>query len=125
MFRPLPVAALVTAALAAIGCSAGSQNAPAASVSSADTTVVARDVAFDDPPREIPAGRVTLAIDNRGSAHHDLTIESASMDKTTVASARGGHASAGTVTLDPGDYVVYCSVSGHRQGGMEFEVTAR
>lgn len=73
-----------------------------------------------NPPRQLPAGPVTLALDNQGSTHHDLTIEN---PRTRVAAADGGRSSAGTVTLAPGTYIVYCSVGGHWQAGMEFEVT--
>jgi len=85
-------------------------------------TFVAEDIAWGDHPSELPAGEVTLEIDNQGAALHDITIEE--LGDETVAEAEGGETDSGSVTLEPGEYTVYCSVSGHREAGMETTVTA-
>jgi uncharacterized cupredoxin-like copper-binding protein len=121
MKRTLTAATLALAAAATAGCSsllAGMQEGDA-DPASADVTIVAEDVAFVDPPTELPAGDLVLAIDNQGSAVHDVTIDGPGV----IASAFGGRKNAGEVTLEPGTYTIYCSVNGHRQAGMEFDVT--
>lgn len=126
MYRSLRVAAPLILTLAAVGCGGAdaADQPPPADVADADVVVVAEDVAFVDPPREIATGTVTLALDNRGHAPHDVTFEGPEGTGGTVAAADGRSQTTGQVTLDPGTYVVYCSVPGHRQAGMEFEVTA-
>lgn len=89
---------------------------------SGDTfTFVAEDIAWADHPSELPAGDVTLELDNQGGAPHDITIEE--LGDETVAEAAGGETASGDVTLEPGEYTVYCSVPGHRGAGMETTVT--
>jgi plastocyanin len=119
--RPLTTSAAFTAlALAVAACSTPAETTSPAPVTAADVTVVAEDMRFVDPPTSLPAGTSIVAIDNVGDAPHDLTVEGA--DGAAVG-ARGGEAEAGELTLEPGTYTVYCSVSGHREAGMEFELT--
>lgn len=74
--------------------------------------------------RELAAGTYTFEVSNEGGATHTLVIEDAS--GTEVAASEvippGG---SGTVEVDlqPGEYVVYCSVADHRGRGMELAVT--
>lgn len=120
--RPLTAAATMSVlvlGLAACQGTAAETSAPA-DAGHADVTIVAEDVRFVDPPEELPAGTSVLAIDNRGSAPHDLTVEG--VDGAAVGAA-GGELAAGEVTLEPGRYTVFCSVGSHRDQGMAFDVT--
>lgn len=85
---------------------------------------VADDLVFDEMPAEVAAGTVEFAMDNQGDLEHDLTIEELG-DQRVVARTAGGTTASGTVQLEPGTYTLYCSVPGHRDGGMEetLEVT--
>lgn len=115
--------ALVLLALAAVACGGGSdagEPATGADLESADVVITTEDVAYPDPPSEIAAGTVTIGLDNRGDAPHDVTFDGSA---GTVVAADGGGRATGDVTLEPGTYTVYCTVSGHREAGMEFEVT--
>lgn len=85
-------------------------------------TFVAEDTEWAEAPSELPAGEVTMELDNQGGAEHDITIEE--LGDETVAQAPGGETDTGTATLEPGEYTIYCSVPGHRQAGMETTVTA-
>ena len=69
---------------------------------------VAFDIGYEDPPTTIPAGEVTIAIDNTGNLPHDVTV-----DGEFQVEANGGEQAWETVTLDPGEYYFYCSVPGH------------
>ena len=35
----------------------------------------------------------------------------------------GGDSAAATAELDPGEYIYYCSIPGHRESGMEGTLT--
>jgi plastocyanin len=66
------------------------------------------DLDFEDPPTTIPAGEVTIAIDNTGALPHNVTV-----DGEFQVEAPGGQQAWETVTLDPGEYRFYCDVPGH------------
>jgi plastocyanin len=120
MSRPLTAVLVIVAATLAAGC--GGPPRGNAAAAAADVVIVAEDMVFVDPPRRLPAGTVTLGLDNRGRAVHDLTFAG---PPGRVVRAAGGRQAAAAVTLEPGTYVVYCDVSGHRRAGMEFEVEVR
>lgn len=69
------------------------------------------------------AGKDTLKFTNSAPETHDMTIATSSgavVGKTPM--FQGGTKSV-SVTLKPGKYVFYCSVPGHRQGGMQGTLT--
>lgn len=81
----------------------------------------AYDLGFNGPT-ELPAGNVTIRMDNTGNLPHDITIEE--LGDAEVVFADGGESDQATVTLDPGTYTFYCSVPGHRNAmEMTVEVT--
>ena len=67
----------------------------------------------------LKAGKVTFDVKNAGKIQHDLAIKGGS--KTKLISP-GGSAKL-TVTLKPGKYHLYCSVPGHEQAGMKFDLS--
>lgn len=76
---------------------------------------VAVDIDYSDAPAEIPAGEVTIAIDNQGNIHHDVVFEGTDV----VVEADGGQQDWDTFDIPAGTYTYYCSVPGHRGAGME------
>jgi plastocyanin len=108
----------LTLAVAACAGTAARTAAPA-DPAAAEVTVVAEDVHFVDPPTRLSAGTFVLAVDNRGEAPHDVTVEGVD---DAVVGAVGGQVAAGEVTLEPGTYTVYCSVGNHRGAGMVFDL---
>jgi plastocyanin len=65
------------------------------------------------------AGKVTVNFTNSSPVPHDVRIEDdggKDIGGTEVISESNEST---TVDLKPGDYTFYCSVPGHRQGGME------
>ncbi|HZA88915.1 MAG TPA: plastocyanin/azurin family copper-binding protein [Solirubrobacterales bacterium] len=81
-------------------------------------------LAFDTDALEAEAGEVTVGFDNPASIEHDVAIEG---DGEEI--AKSDLVSEGTTEvtadLDPGEYAFYCSVPGHREGGMEGTLTVR
>lgn len=75
-------------------------------------------LAFDKESLKAKAGSVTIAFDNPATLSHDVAIEDTDgneIGKTDLVSQ--GSASV-TVDLQPGTYTFYCTVPGHREGGM-------
>lgn len=65
---------------------------------------------------EIASGGA-LNVTNRGQTPHDLTI--AGTDLTTGSLAPKASAAIDAAALEPGEYAMFCSISGHRDAGME------
>lgn len=82
---------------------------------------IAIDNEYESAPAQLPAGDVALTLDNTGSIEHNVTIEE--LGDETVLDAAGGETDETTITLEPGELTYYCSVPGHREGGMEGTLT--
>jgi plastocyanin len=82
------------------------------------------DLRFDKETLESSAGRVTLVMENPSSIPHNVSIEGGSVDEEGNTVQRGGTSTV-RATLRPGRYEFYCSVPGHRQGGMVGRLTVR
>ncbi|MDX6650801.1 MAG: hypothetical protein QOJ97_2752 [Solirubrobacteraceae bacterium] len=69
-------------------------------------------------------GKVAVRFDNPSETPHDVTIARGTqvLGKTKVIS---GAKDATSVVLEPGSYVFYCSVPGHREAGMEGVVSVQ
>lgn len=72
----------------------------------------------------VEAGETLLHFENPQSTSHDLDLEDADgeliADMETIG---GGYADVPIADLEPGEYVFFCSVPGHREAGMEGTVT--
>jgi uncharacterized cupredoxin-like copper-binding protein len=79
---------------------------------------------FDRRTLESGAGRVRLVMENPSSIPHNVSIEGAGIDEQGK-TVGNGETSTVSTTLRAGRYEFYCSVPGHRQGGMEGELTIR
>jgi plastocyanin len=80
--------------------------------------LVATEFAYD--PGRIESGtEVELTLRNDGAVYHDLVIEGVDGFQLT---ALPGETDQGSVSLDPGRYVMYCTVPGHRDSGMVAEL---
>jgi FtsP/CotA-like multicopper oxidase with cupredoxin domain len=67
-------------------------------------------------PLEIGAGPTRLEVDNEGSVSHNLTLDGG---PATPDLSSGESAILDLGTLDPGTYLIFCSIAGHREAGME------
>lgn len=81
---------------------------------------VAVDIDYAEAPTTIPSGEVEIALKNDGGILHNVVFEGTDVK----VEAEGGQAVSETFTIEPGTYTYYCDVPGHRQAGMEGEVTA-
>jgi uncharacterized cupredoxin-like copper-binding protein len=70
----------------------------------------------------LAAGHYQIDVVNQGRATHDLVVEKDGADVAKSDSIRPGESTTLAVTLDPGEYVFYCSIGNHRRMGMEITV---
>ncbi|HLF39958.1 MAG TPA: plastocyanin/azurin family copper-binding protein [Acidimicrobiia bacterium] len=78
---------------------------------------------YFDPERiAVAAGDVEVVLRNVGKVVHDIRIEGI---PTLLLEAAAGETESTTWTLEEGRYEMYCSLPGHRAGGMEGIVEVR
>ncbi|HWB71291.1 MAG TPA: plastocyanin/azurin family copper-binding protein [Egibacteraceae bacterium] len=96
----------------------GGQQPPAGEV----VRFVAQQLAFSEAPSQVPAGQLAFELDNQSGLPHNVTIEGVNNDEPIV-EARGNENNTASTQLEPGSYTYYCSVPGHREAGMEGQLT--
>ena len=70
------------------------------------------------------AGQVEIDSPNKSSTDHDIAVEGNGVSEAGEVVKNGG-VSKISVSLKPGEYTFFCSVPGHRQGGMEGKLTVK
>ena len=96
----------------------GAQSSPVA------LTATETDFAIELSQKELAAGSYAIEVANDGDAVHDLIVEDADGKKVAgTPTISPGQSGTLEVTLEPGEYVFYCSVGNHRGMGMELPVT--
>ncbi len=136
----LALLALVPFALAACGSDDSGDTSTAAETTTEDTTAAeggsgggetvavsaAADgsFAFDQTELTAAAGSATFEFDNPASLGHDFCLEQDGSD-VGCSDVIAENSSTLDADLEPGEYTYYCSVSGHREGGMEGTLTVK
>lgn len=82
------------------------------------------ELAFDRTELEADSGPVTIVMDNPAPIPHDVSLEGGQVDEQGETVDQGGTSTV-SAQLAPGEYTFYCSVPGHREGGMEGTLTVR
>jgi plastocyanin len=85
-------------------------------------TVVEVEYKITMPKTTLTAGSYTFEVENKGKIPHNLTIAGPGATERTQDISAGKSASL-TVELKPGNYDFYCSITGHKQQGMDQKVT--
>lgn len=119
----LAVAVHVTVflALATFALTTDALSKPATEGGSADSEVIiATEFAYALDPGERTSGNLQITMINEGAIFHNLLIAG---EPGFVLEAQPGASATGSVELDAGTYVLYCSVPGHREAGMETTLT--
>lgn len=78
-------------------------------------------LAFVYKAAQAPAGPVTIVMQNKGTAPHNIAIDG--VGKGPVVPPGG--TSKFSATLKPGTYTYYCEVPGHREAGMLGKLTVK
>jgi plastocyanin len=81
-------------------------------------------IAYQFANAEGQPGQVTLRSPNESSIDHDISVEGNGLDEHGEVVKNGG-VSEVQVNLKAGEYTFYCSVPGHREGGMEGKLTVK
>lgn len=68
-------------------------------------------------------GTYTFEIANDGGTTHNLNISGPGIDGAATSSISSGGSDTLTVTLEAGDYILWCSIGSHRANGMEISIT--
>jgi len=87
-----------------------------------DIPVAARGLAYRFADAKAPAGSIQVKSENPQSTPHDIAVEGNGVNEEGPVVNNGG-VSEVDVDLEPGEYTFYCSVEGHREGGMEGQLT--
>lgn len=131
--------ALVIAALALVACGGGGndESSPTATTGAEETNATGGEssggsattlefeadpngqLAFTTKEATAKAGKVTIDFTNPQPLPHDVKIESASGEEIGGTETVSEGSDSATVNLKPGTYTFYCSVTGHREQGME------
>jgi plastocyanin len=82
------------------------------------------ELRFDTRALEAEAGQVTIRMANPSSVPHNVSIDGGGVDEEGKTVGQGGTSTV-RAELRPGEYEFYCSVAGHREGGMEGELAVR
>jgi hypothetical protein len=117
-------AALALLALVAASCG-GTEEPVGADPHHAHTAgntihVVAEDIGFAHDTFQATAGPVLVRYQNDGRISHTLVVEGIDGFKLEVDG--NDDIAEGAVELEPGTYIVYCDVPGHREVGMEADL---
>jgi mono/diheme cytochrome c family protein len=83
-------------------------------------------LAYEVSSATAPAGALEIDSRNASSVPHDIALEGSDGRELGVGKVvSGGGVSTVSVNLRPGRYTFYCTVPGHRDGGMEGTLTVR
>ena len=80
---------------------------------------------FDPETLEAQTGEVSIDYTNPSEVPHNVAIEGNGEELAQGPTVTGGDSGAATVALEPGEYVYFCSIPGHRESGMEGTLTVR
>ncbi len=80
--------------------------------------------AYDQESLESDAGTITVTFRNPAPIAHDFCIEDPAGEELGCTDlVAEGDSDVAEFDLEPGEYTYYCSVAGHREGGMEGTLT--
>jgi len=71
-----------------------------------------------DMPHTLPAGPTSFLVRNEGKKNHSFKIEGPGITGMLEKPIGPGATSTLTLTLQPGDYKVYCPIGSHETKGM-------
>ena len=113
-----PVVAVVALGLMASACGGGGGGGTVEPAEDGVLKVEADDTQdFDADAYRAAAGDIVIKYVLSGFQEHTLVVEG--YEDELVLRVENGGTDSGTITLEAGRYILYCDISGHREGGME------
>jgi uncharacterized cupredoxin-like copper-binding protein len=83
------------------------------------------DLAFTQKTATATAGSVTIDFNNQQALQHDVAVEDSAGTEIGQTDLVSSGTASTTVELQPGTYTFFCTVPGHREGGMEGTLTVK
>ena len=111
-------------ALAAVGVKKSNEVAKAEGGKLAIPADPSGGLAYTFGSAEAPAGALEIDSENKSSIDHNIAVEGSGVSEIGPVVKDGG-VSKVNVDVKAGEYTFYCSVPGHRQGGMEGKLTVK
>ena len=81
-------------------------------------------LAYQYGSAEAPAGSLEIDSENKSSVDHNIALEGGGVNEEGAVVKDGG-VSKVSADVKPGEYTFFCSVPGHREGGMEGKLTVK
>jgi plastocyanin len=106
------------------GSKQGSAGTEEASTTTLKLAADATALAFDKDSLTAKAGKVTIDFDNPAPIPHNVVIEKDGKELAGFEPITEGEKAA-SANLKAGTYTFYCSVPGHREAGMEGQLTVK
>ena len=78
-----------------------------------------------DMPHTLPPGPTTFVLHNEGHKSHSFKLEGPGLQDMTPVIVKAGKAGTAQVTLQPGDYKVWCPIGSHSAKGMTMTLTVK
>lgn len=88
---------------------------------SASVSLVAKEFEFTPSDITVDAPSFSLELRNEGAIEHDFSVE----DTDVKIFAKAAETATGEIEMEPGTYTFFCSIPGHREGGMEGTLTVK
>jgi uncharacterized cupredoxin-like copper-binding protein len=119
----LVVPALAIAALA--GCGGGHNEKTSVPATKLQLTAdPSGQLRFDKKTLDAKAGRATVVLKNPAPLSHNVSLEGPGINEMGKTVGQGGTSTV-SADLKRGRYTFYCSVPGHREGGMVGTLTVK
>lgn len=81
---------------------------------------------YDKTELDAKAGNVTIELENQSQTPHNVAVETKDEKDLGVSDdVTEGSTSLSLQNVQPGTYTFYCTLPGHRQGGMEGTLTVK
>jgi uncharacterized cupredoxin-like copper-binding protein len=119
------IAVVIGACLALAGCGGGESSSSEGSSAAPEQTVTLSETEFSIDPNTVSVdqpGTVAFKVQNKGQIAHALEVEGNGLEEETDTIEPGESATL-TVKLEAGSYEMYCPIDGHKDKGMEGEIT--
>lgn len=115
--RTRVLAVVAALALIAAACTSTAANAATATLKDFTITIGGSPIAAGKP--------TTFSVSNAGQTTHSFAIKVAGQTHETAHLEPGGKATLKVPALTAGTYTLWCTVTGHRESGMETKLTVR
>jgi len=119
---PAATSSATTSPTATTGTPAPPSSPAAASTSLTLAANPEGQLSYNTKQLSAKAGKVTITMTNMAPEEHNVTVAQGSTVLGATPTFQGGSKTL-TLNLKAGTYTFYCSVPGHRQGGMEGTLT--